>query len=626
MAAIVHADVAGSTALVQLDETLTHERINQVFSRFSQCIEHYGGTVREIRGDALVAEFPRASDAVCAALGFQKLNKQVLAELADPIAPTVRIGVSLGEAIFADGQVTGAGVVLAQRVEQLAEPGGICVTGAIHEAVPQHMPLVQASLGEQELKGFEETIRVYRVALKPGKDIPPPENTQNPKTTNTLGISAAVAAMVLAIVGGVAFWYQTWAPEEEPASVERMAFPLPDKPSIAVLPFTNMSGDPEQEYFADGVTEDLTTDLSRISGLFVIASNSAFAYKNRSMDVAQVASELGVRYILGGSVRRAGNQVRINAQLIEAATGGQLWGEKYDGTLDDVFGLQDQVTNNITTVLAVRLSTGDRERTSLRQTGSGDAYDAFLKGWNRYLSQTPDGYSESIDHFKRAIEIDPAYSRAYAALAATYWQGWKRFWHEAIGEWRWHNARVQAEQYLRKSMEHPTAPALQLSSAMDLQRGDIDAAVAKAENAIAMDPNDPEGYITLAGALSYRGDPSRALTMVEKAMQVNPYFPPYYLYELGLAQFGIGQLEAAADAFEKAVAANPMDVWSQRMLLATYGQLGRGEDATTLRDKLLNLHPLEWLSIKSAIFWHPFELPADIERFTDGLRNAGVPE
>jgi adenylate cyclase len=235
LAVIVHADVAGSTALVQRDETLAHKRINAAFQRFSSIVQEYSGTVPEIRGDALVAGFPRASDAVCAALGFQQSQTEHNAKLNDDIVPVVRIGIALGEEVFADDTVTGAGVVLAQRVEQLSEPGGVCVTGAIHEAIPQRLPFDQESLGEQDLKGFDESVRVYRVALKPGEAVPAAETrreTQSPFQTRRLLVAFATVALV--VIGGVVVWLKPWAPEFEPASVDRMAFPLPDKPSIAV--------------------------------------------------------------------------------------------------------------------------------------------------------------------------------------------------------------------------------------------------------------------------------------------------------------------------------------------------------------------------------------------------------
>jgi TolB-like protein/Flp pilus assembly protein TadD len=404
-----------------------------------------------------------------------------------------------------------------------------------------------------------------------------------------------------------------------------MAYPLPDKPSIAVLPFENLSSDPNQEYFADGITEDLITDLSKISELFVIARNSVFTYKGRTVDVREIAAELGVRFILEGSVRRAGNEVRINAQLIDTSTGGHLWAERYDGVLDDVFGLQDQVTNKIVNVLAVTLSRSDGTETS-QKTSNTKAYDEFLKGWNEYLKQNPENYKRAIVLFESAIELDPSYSRAYAALAATYWQSWKRLWHREIGERRWHNARVQAENFLSRAMQDPSQLAFQLASAMSLQKGKIEDAISQAEKAIAMDSNDPEGYIALAGALSHNGDVDKALLMVEQAMRLNPHYPPYYLYELGLAQFVAALYDDAASSFETAIAMNPEDLWSQRLLLATYGLLGRSDDAGRIFNNLDSMHFFESLSVKTASFWHPFQQPGDAERFAEGLRKAGVPD
>ena len=308
LAVILHADVVGSTALVQKDETLAHERIQDAFRRFSLTIEAHSGVTHELRGDALVAEFSRASDAVVAGLAFQIENTEFNARLEDELQPRLRVGISLGEVVIADNTVTGAGVVLAQRVEQQAEPGGVCVTGAVHEAVPQHLPLDYSDLGKREVKGFDEPVQVYSASVKAGKQVPVPEpavsgkgETRKPKRLWTAGASAILAL----VVGGLA-WWQPSEPREEPASIERMAFPLPGKPSIAVLPFDNLSGDTEQEYFADGITNDIITDLSKFSGLFVIASNSTFAYKGKPVKVQQVAEDLGVRYVLEGSVQRLG--------------------------------------------------------------------------------------------------------------------------------------------------------------------------------------------------------------------------------------------------------------------------------------------------------------------------------
>jgi TolB-like protein len=438
---------------------------------------------------------------------------------------------------------------------------------------------------------------------------------------------------LLVIVGGGLAWFQPWLAREEPASVERMAFPLPDKPSIAVLPFTNMSGDPEQGYFADGMTEDLITDLSKVAGLFVIARNSTFAYKGKSPDIRQVAEELGVRYVLEGSVRRSGDQVRINAQLIDATTGGHMWADRYDGNLKDIFGLQDEVTRNIVTILAVQLTTDDKERATRKETENPQAYDAFLKGWEPYLRQRPNEFRMAISYFEKAVELDPQYGRAYAALAATYWEVWKRFWHERLGlPYGSHEPRFRAEQFLAKAMQNPTPLAHQVASAMSLHMQQHEDAIAEAQRAIALDPNDADSFIALANALSLAGQADEALGWVERAMRLNPHYPPYYLYQLGLAQFSIKQLEKAASTLETATALNPDDRWSYRLLLATYGLLDRTEDATSAlevieeRDERGWLSAIDPLTVRTSAFWLPFKNPEDAERLAQGLRNAGIPD
>ena len=328
LAVILHADVEGSTELIHQDKQLAHERIRDSFQRFSNTIEKYHGQVLELRGDALLASFERSSDAVAAALAFQADHTYQNSRLQDDIRPVIRVGISMGEVVIADNTVTGTGVVQAQRVEQLAGPGGICITAVIHDSLSKRMPFEFVSLGEKELKGFDHAVHVYRVELASGESVPAPieAGNQNAPPENRRLIAAFVA-VILVVVGGTAFWFKSQEPKVDAASIERMAFPLPDKPSIAVLPFTNMSGVAEQEYFADGITENLITDLSKISGIFVIALNSSFSYKGQQVKVRQVAEDLGVRYVMEGSVQRAGDQVRINVQLIDAQANRQLCSE-----------------------------------------------------------------------------------------------------------------------------------------------------------------------------------------------------------------------------------------------------------------------------------------------------------
>ncbi len=625
---ILHADVAGSTALVQQNEQLAHKRIQESFRHFSGSIERYMGTVLELRGDALLAEFERASDAVTAALAFQVDHTYHLSQLKDDLKPAIRVGVAMGEVVIADDTITGAGVVLAQRVEQLTEPGGLCITGAIHEALPRRMPFDLENLGEHELKGFDNPVHVYRVELSVGKSIPPPDKSSQqraPQNIWRMGVALVIIALVVA--GGAAYWFKTQEPQVEAASLERMAFPLPDKPSIAVLPFTNMSTDAEQEYFADGMTEDLITDLSKISGLFVISSNSVFTYKGQAVRIPEVARELGVRYVMEGSVRRAGNQVRVNAQLIDATTGGHIWAERYDGTYEDVFSLQDKITSKIVASLAVKLTQGEQDQIAQKETDNTEAYDTFLKGWEQYLKQTPESFRQALSLFKKATELDPGYSRAYAALSLTLWQGWKRYWHNKLGYTSPHDIRFEAEEYLAKAMEEPTPLALQISTAMLAQWGRHDEAIAEGKRAIATDPNSADGYVALASALNLAGYPDKALPLMEKGVRLNPHYPTSYLYELGLARYGMEQYDEAAVVLERAEILNPDDRWSLRLLIATLGQLNRAEEAVAITDRIEDSWGgMDPLSVRSIAFWYPFKESADAERLADGLRKAGVPD
>jgi len=489
------------------------------------------------------------------------------------------------------------------------------------------LPINLESLGEKVLKGFDHPIGVYQVELMPGETLPPPaDSPQDSLLPKSRGLAVAFVIILIIVAGGAAYWFKSRVPQIEAASIERMAFPLPDKPSIAVLPFTNMSDDPNQEYFVDGITEDLITDISKIPELFVIARNSVFTYKGKSVKVRQVAEELGVRYVLEGSVRRSGDQVRINAQLIDATTGGHLWADRYDGQMSDVFGLQDKVTSNIVTVLSVRLTASDKQRFARKQTDNAEAYDEFLKGWNSYIRMSPENIRETISHFEKAILLDPRYSRAYAALAATYWQGWRRSWHREMGYQRWHDLRTRAEEFLEKALLDPTPLAHQVAAAILLQDQRHEEALAEAERAVARDPNDADSYITLAAILSLFGRPGEAIPMVERAMRLNPRYPSVYLYELGLAHFGGERFDEAALSLEKAAALNPKDRWSRILLLATYGQLYRVDEAASVLETLEYTHFIDLKSIRNIGYWYPFKSPVDAARFSDGLRKAGLPD
>ena len=616
LAVILHADVIGSTLLVQRDEQLAHRRIQEAFRRFGKTISSYHGRVRELRGDALLAEFERASDAVAASLAFQREQARLVDALDDEIRPLLRIGVALGEVIVADNTVTGEGVVLAQRLEQFAEPGGLCITPAIREALPKRLPFALDNLGARELKGFDDPIDVYRVALQDGAVPPPP--TAAPAAARTgkrRGPGIAVAAVLVSIAAAAI--YALLVPAPPPVDGLESA----DKPSIVVLPFTNMSGDPQQEYFADGISEDLTTDLSKISGLFVVARNSAFSYKGRQVDVRTVAEELGVRYLLEGSIRRVDDQIRINAQLVDGISGGHLWAERFDGTMADVFALQDHVNREIVRALQVSLTAAERENLNRVETLDAEAYDTLLRGVEQYQRFNAESILQARRLFLRAAEIDPGYARAYANLALTYATEVNFYW-----------ARDR-EESIRQGLAY-AARALQLDdsipqiymtrSSLYLSQRQHEAAIEAALRTVEVHPNYADGHATLAFVLSYSGRLDEALQALDRALQINPRSSGVYQGIEGRTLFLLGRYQEAVAVLEESVERNPGFDRTRLHLAATYARLGRDDDASWAVAEALNINPQ--ITLETERREALYSRQADIEHYIDALRLAGVPE
>jgi adenylate cyclase len=624
LAVILHADVAGSTQLVQQDEHLAHERIHDSFRRFSDIIEKYLGKVLELRGDALLAEFERPSDAVSAAIAFQADHADHNSRIKDDLQLKVRVGIAMGEVIVADSTVTGAGVVLAQRVEQLAVPGGLCITEALHEALPKRMPFDLENLGEQVLKGFDDPVRVYRVELRPGESIPQPEESRQPAAPpKTRRLLVVLGTIALIVTGGAAYWLTSQVPQEEPASIEIMAYPLPNEPSIAVLPFTNLSDDAQQEYFADGMTEDLITDISKVSGLFVIARNSVFTYKGKSVKVRQVAEELGVRYVMEGSVRRVGNQVRINAQLIDATTGGHLWADRYDGSLEDIFKLQDRITKKIVTALEVALDSRTPANSTITETVNPDAYDVYLHGWNNYRRKTPANFSAAKKHFEKAVELDPQYSQAFAALAALHWDARNRDWGVALGLDDY-GLRLNANAYLEKAKASATALGLITSARINLKLGKALAAINKAKQALELAPADAEILSAVAEVFVFAGDPDLAIRYLKLAMRLDPLSQAYYYYLLGLAEFTLERYGSAVDSLKIASELNTEGHLPLVVLAAALSHLGQLEDASAASKKAESIEGW-WVNVNTTILSSfPYKQEIDRLRLADGLRLAGM--
>jgi TolB-like protein/class 3 adenylate cyclase/rhodanese-related sulfurtransferase len=594
---ILAADVVGYSRLMAADEAGTLTSLKAIRRELFEpkTTENHGRVVKLI-GDGTLMEFGSVVDAVHFAVDVQQALVERNAKVPEDRRIAYRMGINIGDIIVEGDDIYGDGVNVAARLEALAEPGGICVSRTVFNHVKGKVDLDFEDLGEQLVKNIPEPVRVFKVLL----DAPVSGQTTvvspAPKRFSRWPLAAGGLAVLL-VVAGVALWQRPWESREEPASVEAMAFPLPDKPSIAVLPFNNMSDDASQEYFADGMTEDLITDLSKISGLFVIARNSSFSYKGQLVKVRQVAEELGVRYVLEGSVRRAGNEVRINAQLIDATTGGHLWAERYDGTLEDIFDLQDQVTEQIVAALAVSLTGEEQAQQARHGTENAAAHDAYLQGWAHYKLLTPEELAKAVPFFEAAIRLDPDYAQAHAALASLYWDVYQNDWAFDLG-----------------------MPAHAVQARMFASFVFPDDAVSEAEKAVALDGNDATALAGLADALIKADRAVEGLDYIEQAKRLDPHHPPSYLITLGAAQFGLERYEEAAATFARAVKRNPGNELPLIYLAASYGHLGRlreGDAAMEAANNLRDQAGLGGLSLEpdEQQWYSPFEGEIDLKRF-----------
>jgi TolB-like protein/class 3 adenylate cyclase/Flp pilus assembly protein TadD len=624
LTAILSADVVGYSRLMEDNEEATIQTLNTYRNSMTTLVQQHRGRVVDATGDNLMAEFSSVVDAVKCAVETQKEMNERNADLPENRRMLFRIGVNLGDIIEEDDRIYGDGVNIAARLEGLSEAGGICISRTAYDQVKNKLELGYEYLGEHSVKNISDPVHVYRILMEPeavGKVI-------GEKRKEKRRIILAAVSVLLIGLGGLAGWYLYIEQTKriEPASVKEMAFPLPDKPSIAVLPFVNISGDAEQEYFVDGMADDLITDLSKISGLFVIARNSVFTYKGKAMKVDQIARDLGVRYILEGSVRRAKDRVRINAQLIDATTGGHMWAERYDGKMDDVFSLQDEITQKIVAVLAVKLTKIEENQLARKETDSVASYDAFLEGWAHYVRFRPGHFAKAIRYFKKAIELDPNYGRAYAALASVYAESRLRLWSDGLrldGQ-AWTEPGIRAQIYLRKAMEYQTPLAYQVASSFSIHRRLYDKAFSEAERSIVLDPNDPNSYLAMAKVLIYTGRLVEAKSYLKKAMRLDPQYPAYYLFFLGLAQFGMDQYEEASASLERALERNPENFIALIPLASAYAHLDRQEEAETAIKKLIETEPFMTLPIVETIF--KYQYPNDEKRLLDGLEKAGLPK
>ena len=588
LAVLLHADIVGSTSLVQKNETLAHERIQHTFQQFSKTIKNYRGTTRELRGDALVAEFDRASDAVAAALVFQVQNGEANANITDDIQPQLRVGISLGEVIIADNTITGTGVILAQRLEQLAETGGVVVQGSISETVPNRMPFEFENLGEQILKGFDQPVRTFAARLRQGEELPQPD------TQTTV--------------------------ESAPAE----SIQISDKPSIAVLPFANMSNDPEQEYFADGMVEDIITALSHIRQWHVVARNSSFVYKGRNVDIREVARNLSVRYVLEGSVRKSGNRLRITGQLIDAESGTHIWADKFDGDLVDVFELQDRITESVVGAIEPSLLVAEIERSNRKLPADMGAYDLYLKALPNLYAMRPDRNKMALDLLHHAITLDPNYAPALAFLAWGYEQRLVRDWG-AYGENDAEIATALAHRAIAadRNDAHVMATA---GFVLTMVGRDYKLGLQAVDRANELNPNIAFVSMLIGVSQTFGGDPEEALIHFDNAIRVSPGDPgAFFFYALaGLSHLFCGRPVEAHELASKSIRIYTDWDSSYWALIPALVQLGRIDEARSTVTKFLELSPNASVTRLGELL--PVRNPDYLHLILDGMAKAGLPE
>lgn len=662
--AILSADVKGYSILMAEDEVHTIQTLKMYRQIMSDLIQRHSGRVVDNPGDNILAEFSSALDAVECAVEIQKVLKEKNEDLPDNRKLEFRIGVNIGDVIQDGDRIYGYGVNIAARIEGLADPGGVSISRNAYGQVKDKLTIGYEYQGEHDVKNIKESIKVYKVLLDPedaGKLI---GAKTKPSAKNWLWPMAVVILVLLGIVASQVY-QKLSTPNIEPASLEKMVYPLPDKPSIAVLPFDNISGDPEQdyladgiseniitvlsyipdkpsiavlpfvnmsndpeqEYFSDGMTDELIGDLAKIKDVFVISRNSAFTYKGKSMKIQQIAEELNVRYILEGSVQKSGNQVRIRAQLIDGKTDLHLWAESYDGTMDDIFALQDKITGKIVSALAIKLTSSEQERIANRGTDSILAYNAFLKGQELAARLTAKNLMKAIDYYKEAVQIDPDFCRAYAELAGTYWLITVHAFSKQLGLSAANDfptLKLKARHYLELAMKDPTINAYMVAASMSLNRRLYDKAVSFAEEAVSIAPNEFSSNFTLATILNRAGRAEEALVYIEKAKKLDPQWLDIKLGEMGLAHFAMGNYEKAVEFTQRCLTLNPGLSGYASFAAASYVFLNQQKKAEKAWNIFKAGFPDGTFPTTNFLYWQfPFKDHKIFDRYIEGLKRAG---
>ena len=617
LTAILCADVYGYSRLMGDDEEATLRTLSAYRKVIDHCIENHRGRFVNSAGDSVLAEFTSVVEAVNCAVEIQNGLRAENASLSAERRMEFRIGINLGDVMVEGEQIYGDGVNVAARLESLAESGGICISGTVYEQVRDKLALSYEDGGEQPVKNIPRPVQVWRVKL----DSTTREQREPRRVSRVVrrGGALSLAGLAIAIATFLIVQHVSLKPPHTSASIppqEKPALALPSIPSIAVLPFTNISGDREQEYFSDGITDDLITDLSRIPNLFVIARSSSFAYKVKPEKVQDIGHELGVRYLLEGSVRKAANQIRLNVQLVDATSGNQIWAGRYDRQLAGIFEVQDDIVRSLITTLGLQLSVLDKGGPIRQRTSNLEAYDYYLRGIEQLLSFTPGAFVQARKMFERAIGLDPGYADPYVGLGFVDWM--KYAWQLDADPQLLQHAQQLASKAV--SLDGSNSEAYALLGSVEFFENQPNQALADARHAIEIDPSNSIAYITLSDISGLLGKPEEQLAYAQKGIRLDPNHPETYSLEVGAAYNQMGRYQQALTALKAGL---PNDPWTHANLAYTYVKLGREQDARAEAAEVLRLAPKFSLAEIKRKMSDDWKSPV-LHSYLEDLRMAGL--
>jgi adenylate cyclase len=620
LSGILSADAVGYSRLMQDDEAATILTLADSKELMADLIQEYRGRVVDAPGDNLLAEFASVVDAAECAVKIQQELQTKNVDLPDNRKMHFRMGVNLGDVVEKDDHIYGDGVNIAARLEGLAEPGGICISRTAYDHVKNKLELGYEYLGEHSVKNISEPVRVYRILTEPedaGKMI----EAKKPKASKRTYASLGALALIILVAGVLVIWNNYFRVQIEPVLLDKMAFPLPDKPSIAVLPFDNLSGDPEQEYLADGFSESIISALSKIPRIFVISRNSTFFYKGKPVKVQQISADLGVRYILEGSIQKSEDQIRITTQLIDAIKGHHLWANQYDRELKDLFALQDEITLKILTAVEVKLTEGDTAHYAGHATQNMDAYLKFMQGTDYLRRWNKDANAQARRLAKDAIALDPKYPAAYQLLGWTYYMDNHLGWSKSPGESL--DLALEAAQKAI-ALNDLYAPAHGLMGTIYLKQRQYESAIAECERAIELQPNLANNHAYLSMAFHYIGRHVDAIAAAKKAIRHDPHPPTWFMISLGSSYYFMGKYDEAIEQFRNVLKRNPRDQITLTRLSAALIQLDRTQEAQAAIREVLKLNPS--FSVEHIKKTWAYKNQEDLNKITAALRKAGLPE